>query len=105
MSAFKRLDIKSNGRMISDQELSSNNTEKSMWVAIHGKVFDLTTFYMEHPGGWDIIEESGGKDATQKFDEGDHRPDSMRDLKKYYIGDYEGKKISLQEKKEIQAKE
>ena len=31
-----------------------------MWVAIHGKVFDLSNFYMEHPGGYDIIEEFGG---------------------------------------------
>ena len=30
---------------ISDSELSRHNNEYGMWVAIHGKVFDLTTFY------------------------------------------------------------
>jgi cytochrome b involved in lipid metabolism len=51
-----------------------------MWVAIHGRVFDLTEFYMEHPGGFDIIEGSAGQDATVKYEEGDHRMESIRDL-------------------------
>lgn len=70
-----------------------------MWVAVHGRVFNLTEFYMEHPGGFDIIEEHAGQDATAKYEEGDHRMESIRDLAKYYIGEYEGKKLSLHEKK------
>ena len=70
-----------------------------MWVTVHGKVFDLTEFYMEHPGGWDIIEEYGGKDGTIKFDIGNHTTADIRDMKKYYIGEYEGKKLTLSEKK------
>ena len=31
--------------------------------------------------------------------------ESVRDLKKYYVGEYEGKKLSLQEKKKEVAKE
>jgi cytochrome b involved in lipid metabolism len=66
-----------------------------MWCALHGRVFDLTEFYMEHPGGWDIIEEFGGKDATVRYEEGEHNMSSIRDLKKYYVGEYEGKKLTL----------
>jgi len=54
---------------------------------------------MEHPGGFDIIEDVAGMDATLRYEEGDHRMESIRDLAKYYIGEYEGKKLSLQEKK------
>ena len=75
---------------ISDAELRRHNDENGLWVAIHGKVCDLTNFYMEHPGGWEVIEESAGTDATRRFEEGDHMPESVRDLRKYYIGDYEG---------------
>ena len=74
-----------------------------MWVAVHGKVFDLTEFYMEHPGGFDIIEEWAGKDATQAFEQGDHAIESIRDLKKYYIGEHEGRKSSLAELKSKEA--
>ena len=84
---------------ISDAELRRHNDENGLWVAIHGKVFDLTNFYMEHPGGWDVIEEVAGKDGTQQYEIGDHRVPSVRDLKKYYIGEYEGKKLTLAEKK------
>ena len=31
--------------------------------------------------------------------------ESVRDLKKYYVGEYEGKKLSLMEKKKEVAKE
>ena len=76
-----------------------------MWVAICGKVFDLTEFYMEHPGGYDVIEEVGGQDATSQFELGGHDAVSIRDLKKYYIGEFEGKKLSLQEMKQKAAKD
>ena len=89
------LKIKPLSRMISDKELQQNNHEDSMWVAVHGWVFDLTKFYMEHPGGFDIIEDVAGMDATARYEEGDHRMESIRDLAKYYIGEYEGKKLSL----------
>ena len=55
---------------------------------------------MEHPGGWEIIEEYAGKDATAAYEEGAHRIESIRDLKKMYVGEYEGKKLSLAERKE-----
>ena len=70
-----------------------------MWTAIHGRIFDLTDFYMEHPGGFDVIEEFGGKDSTEKFEEGDHRPSDLKELRKYCIGELEVKKLSLAEKK------
>ena len=70
-----------------------------MWCVIHGKVFDLTSFYNDHPAGPEIIEEFGGKDATERFEEGDHGQVDIRDLKKYYIGEHEGKKRTLSEMK------
>ena len=90
---------------ITDAELMKHNKEDSMWVSIHGKVFDLTSFYMEHPGGYDIIEEWGGKDATKQFEEGEHTIESIRDLKTFYIGEFEGKKITLTEMKQKNAEE
>jgi cytochrome b involved in lipid metabolism len=36
-------------------DLKAHNTEKSCWIAVHGKVYDVTDFLEEHPGGYDII--------------------------------------------------
>ena len=37
-----------------------------LWVLIHGKVFDVSTYLAEHPGGDDILKRYGGKDATKR---------------------------------------
>ena len=39
-----------------------------MWVILHGKVYDLTKFLPEHPGGQKIILKYAGMDATKAFD-------------------------------------
>ena len=52
-----------------------------------------------------MIEEHAGKDGTLSYEEGAHRLESIRDLKQYYIGEYEGKKITMQDKKEQLAKQ
>ena len=86
-------EIKTLKRTITAEELSKHNNEESMWVAVHGKVFDLTDFYMEHPGGWDVIEKAGGSDGTELFEDGDqHTKASVRDMLKYYIGEFQGTK-------------
>jgi L-lactate dehydrogenase (cytochrome) len=48
-----------------------------IWVIIHGKVYDLTQFLPEHPGGQKIIMKYAGKDATSAF-EPIHPPDIIQ---------------------------
>ena len=48
-----------------------------IWVIIHGKVYDLTNFLPEHPGGQKIILKYAGKDATSAF-EPIHPPDIIQ---------------------------
>lgn len=42
-------------------DLKAHVSEASCWVLIHGKVYDVTPFLDEHPGGFDIILSSTGK--------------------------------------------
>jgi L-lactate dehydrogenase (cytochrome) len=55
-------------RLISAQEVSKHNKREDCWVIIHGKVYDLTNFLPEHPGGIKVILNQAGKDATAAFD-------------------------------------
>jgi L-lactate dehydrogenase (cytochrome) len=57
----------------------SNNCKDDIWVIIHGKVYDLTNFLPEHPGGQKIILKYAGKDATNSFDP-IHPPDIIQRL-------------------------
>lgn len=46
-------------------DVESHSTFKSCYVTIGTKVFDVTDFLGDHPGGGDLILEYGGKDVTK----------------------------------------
>jgi len=60
-------------------EVATHNTRNDCWVIIHDKVFDLSAFLDEHPGGSGIILKYAGRDATTAF-EPIHPPDITNTL-------------------------
>lgn len=59
-----------------------------MWVVINGKVYDLTKFYLTHPGGPDVILENRAKDSSQIFNDAEHPLSALRDLENFVVGEY-----------------
>lgn len=59
--------VKQQLRKISMEELAQHSTEDDCWIAIHGKVYDLTDFAEEHPAGPESILELAGLDGTDEF--------------------------------------
>ncbi|KAK0389727.1 hypothetical protein NLU13_3300 [Sarocladium strictum] len=51
-------------------EVESHNTKKSCYVTIGTKVFDVTDFVDDHPGGGDLVLEYGGKDIEDILKDG-----------------------------------
>ena len=49
------------GKKISLQDCKSHNKEEDCWLVISGKVYDVTEFLDEHPGGFDIVLAATGK--------------------------------------------
>ena len=49
------------------REVAQHNTPESCWIVLNGKVYDLTSFYAEHPGGASLITNNAGKDASALF--------------------------------------
>jgi len=74
------------------QELAKHSTRDDCWLLIHGKVYDVTSFVSNHPGGEAILE-GCGKDATQLYETrpmGSGTPHSQRardSLENFYIGE------------------
>ncbi|EFP88585.1 uncharacterized protein PGTG_14790 [Puccinia graminis f. sp. tritici CRL 75-36-700-3] len=54
-------------KIISVQEIENHKDEKSAWVIVEGKVYDVTDFLEEHPGGKKVLLKNCGKDATELF--------------------------------------
>lgn len=73
--------------IIPQSEVMKHNKEDDMWMAIEGKVYDVSKF-KEHPGGYEILEDHSGKDSTKAFDDIGHSLQAKRDLETYYIGQY-----------------
>ena len=53
---------------ITGEELIKHNTKDSCWIAIHGQVYDVTSFIDHHPGGASLILKLGGQDATEQYE-------------------------------------
>lgn len=54
--------------MLSVDEVKKHNKKGDCWVIIHDKVYDVSEFLPEHPGGPGIILKYAGRDATKAFD-------------------------------------
>lgn len=69
------------------KDVEVNNTSKSCWSAIDGKVYDLTRWIKSHPGGSSAITFLCGTDGTKAF-VAQHRGESspFSRLASFYIG-------------------
>ncbi|KXL47888.1 hypothetical protein M433DRAFT_63601 [Acidomyces richmondensis BFW] len=54
--------------MIDASVLAKHNTRESCWIAIHGNVWDITSFLDEHPGGSSLLLSVAGQDATEQYE-------------------------------------
>ncbi|XP_060248000.1 cytochrome b5 type B isoform X2 [Meriones unguiculatus] len=69
------------------EEVAKRNSAEETWMVIHGRVYNITRFLSEHPGGEEVLLEQAGADATESFEDVGHSPDAREMLKQYYIGD------------------
>ncbi|CAI7775602.1 unnamed protein product [Closterium sp. NIES-54] len=69
------------------EEVSKHNTEKDCWLIVSGKVYDVTKFMDDHPGGSDVMVSSTGKDATDDFEDIGHSKTARDMLAQYYVGE------------------
>lgn len=75
-------------RTFSMAEVSQHNTPQSCWLAVRGKVYDVTSFVQKHPGGVSAILKHGGEEATEHF--AFHSREAQKQWSQFQIGVLEG---------------
>jgi hypothetical protein len=67
-------------------EIARHASVDDLWVIIDDKVYDLTDYVDEHPGGTEAIAKNAGKDATVGF-KGPQHPSRVFDIvEEYRVG-------------------
>ncbi|KAG6618148.1 hypothetical protein I3842_Q124900 [Carya illinoinensis] len=69
------------------EEVVKHNNKNDCWIIVFGKVYDVTQFLRDHPGGDEVLISATGKDATDEFEFVAHSNPAKDMMSKYYIGD------------------
>jgi 4-hydroxysphinganine ceramide fatty acyl 2-hydroxylase len=83
MSPTKRI------RILTTEDVEEHATPTSCWVTRDGKVYDVTHFLSDHPGGDDLILKYAGKDVGEIMKdstEHDHSDSAYNMLNDFLIG-------------------
>ena len=73
-------------KFFSKIDTASHNKESDCWTYVDGKVYDITVWLPQHPGGSEIVLAMCGTDGAPSF-RGQHQKDQDSALAGYYIGE------------------
>lgn len=69
--------------VFSDWKLIISLTQRDFVLIL----FFVTFFFLQHPGGEEVLLEQSGKDASELFEDVGHSTDAREMMTKYKIGD------------------
>ncbi|KAJ5856412.1 uncharacterized protein N7529_010356 [Penicillium soppii] len=67
-------------------EIAEHNTKKDLYLIVHDKVYDCTSFVDEHPGGEEVLLDVGGQDSTEAFEDVGHSDEAREILDAMLVG-------------------
>ncbi|KAL4750853.1 cytochrome b5-like heme/steroid binding domain-containing protein [Aspergillus terricola var. indicus] len=68
------------------KEVAEHNSKKDLYMVIHDKVYDCSSFVDEHPGGEEVLLDVGGQDATEAFEDVGHSDEAREILEGLLVG-------------------
>ncbi|XP_030342615.1 cytochrome b5 isoform X2 [Strigops habroptila] len=75
------------GRYYRLEEVQKHNTSQKTWIILHHRIYDVTKFLDEHPGGEEVLREQAGGDATENFEDVGHSTDARALSETFIIGE------------------
>ncbi|KQK82577.1 cytochrome b5-like isoform X2 [Amazona aestiva] len=83
------------GRYYRLEEVQKHNNSQSTWIILHHRIYDVTKFLDEHPGGEEVLREQAGGDATENFEDVGHSTDARAMSETFIIGELHPNKGKL----------
>ncbi|KAI3930470.1 hypothetical protein MKW92_034076 [Papaver armeniacum] len=80
------------------EEASKHNTKQDCWLILDGKVYNVTKYLDDHPGGDDVLVNATGRDAIEDFDFVGHSKSARELMETYLIGELDPSSILQQQK-------
>ncbi|CAG9858700.1 unnamed protein product, partial [Phyllotreta striolata] len=74
-------------KVITMEEVSWHDSANDCWIIIYDRVYDVTGFLQEHPGGDELLLEYAGREASGAFRGAGHSVSAVRSLDKFWIGE------------------
>ncbi|CAD5229296.1 unnamed protein product [Bursaphelenchus okinawaensis] len=68
------------------EEVAKHNSNESCWIILEDKVYDVSKFLLEHPGGEEVILNLAGQDCTNEFNDVGHSSDARAMTEDYLVG-------------------
>jgi len=68
-------------------KLAEHSSNTDLWMAINNKVYNVTEYMDEHPGGEEVLMDKAGMDATMEFEDVGHSNDARNTLAKFMVGE------------------
>ena len=56
-------------------------------MSIHGKVYDISKYLDDHPGGEEVLMDRAGKDATEDYEDVGHSNEARKTLNRFEVGE------------------
>lgn len=72
---------------ISKATLAKHASREDVWMTIAHKVYNVTKYLEDHPGGEEVLIDRAGKDATEDFEDVGHSNEARKQLNTYEIGE------------------
>ena len=76
-------------RIFTAEDVAARNSRSACWISRNGRVYDVSTFLADHPGGDDLILDYAGKDVGQVMadkNEHEHSESAYEMLDEFVIG-------------------
>jgi len=89
------------------KEVAAHDSQDDCWMVIGNetnggvKVYDVTSYLDDHPGGGEVLLDVGGKNADEFFEDIGHSRDARNELAKHQVGIL---KMSAEEIEEMKLK-